>query len=171
MHGLGPHSIVVRGNPTTVRLELKELYSSWEEAKADISGLFALQYLIDAGALEKDMEQKLYVTYLAGIFRSVRFGVAEAHGRGMALQFNYLLERGAFTFNPSAGTFAVDFARIKSATRDLTGIIMTVQGEGDYTAAKDLLAKYAVLGPSLQHVLAKLSGIPVDIAPEFPLAR
>ncbi len=171
MHGLGPHNITLNGNPTTVRQELKELYSSWEEAKADISGLFALQYLIDAGVISKDMEQKMYVTYLAGIFRSVRFGVAEAHGRGMALQFNYLLERGAISYNQTNETFAVDFTKIKSVARDLTGIIMTVQAQGDYAAAKELLAKYAVIGPSLQRVLNKLTGIPVDIAPEFPLTK
>ncbi len=171
MHGLGPHNIVVKGVPTTVRQELKELYSSWEEAKADISGLFALQYLIDAGVLDKAMEQKMYVTYLAGIFRSVRFGITEAHGRGMALQFNYLLEHGAITYSQTDETFSVDFTKIKSTARDLTGIIMTVEAEGDYNAAKELLAKYALIGPSLQTVLDRLNGIPVDIAPEFPLAR
>ncbi len=171
MHGLGPHNIVVKGNATTVRQELKDLYSSWEEAKADISGLFALQYLIDAGVLERTMEQKMYVTYLAGIFRSVRFGITEAHGKGMALQFNYLLEHGAITYSQSDATFSVDFTKIKSTARDLTGIIMTVEAEGDYNAAKELLARYAVIGPSLEHVLEKLNGIPVDIAPEFPLAK
>ena len=171
MHGLGPHNIVVKGTPTTVRQELKDLYSSWEEAKADISGLFALQYLIDAGVLERTMEQKMYVTYLAGIFRSVRFGITEAHGRGMALQFNYLLEHGAITYNQSDATFSADFTKIKSTARDLTGIILTVEAEGDYAAAKELLARYAVIGPSLAHVLEKLNDIPVDIAPEFPLAK
>ncbi|HTY00216.1 MAG TPA: hypothetical protein VMG09_09340 [Bacteroidota bacterium] len=171
MHGLGPHNIVVKGNATTVRQELKELYSSWEEAKADISGLFALQYLIDAGIVDKAMEQKMYVTYLAGIFRSIRFGITEAHGQGMALQFNYLLEHGAIEYNQGNGTFAIDFTKIGPATRDLTGIIMTVEAQGDYNAAKELLAKYAVVGPSLQSVLDKLAAIPVDIAPDFPLAK
>jgi hypothetical protein len=171
MHGLGPHNITVHGQATTVRQELKDLYSAWEEAKADISGLYALQYLIDAGVIDKNLEQPMYVTYLAGVFRSVRFGINEAHGKGMALQFNYLLERGAFTYNEQNGTFAVDFTKIKSAARDLTGIIMTVQAEGDYAAAKELLKKYAVIGGPMQKVLDKLSGIPVDIAPSFPLAQ
>ncbi|MGA9118086.1 MAG: hypothetical protein WB699_01865 [Bacteroidota bacterium] len=171
MHGLGPHNIVVHGQATTVRHELKELYSSWEEAKADISGLFALQYLIDAGVVDKNMEQQMYVTYLAGVFRSIRFGINEAHGKGMALQFNYLLERGAFTYSETTGTFSVDFAMIKAAARDLTGIIMTVQAEGDYNSASELLKKYAVIGVPMQKVLDKLSAIPVDIAPSFPLAQ
>lgn len=168
MHGLGPHNITVKGAPSTVRLELKELYSAWEEAKADISGLFALQYLIDAGIVDKGMEQQMYVTYLAGVFRSVRFGITEAHGKGMALQFNYLLDHGAISYNPVAGTFAVDFTLIKSVCRELTGIIMTVEAEGDYNAAKELLGRYAVIRPSMQQTLDKLTAIPVDIAPEFP---
>ena len=168
MHGLGPHNITVKGTPSTVRLELKELYSAWEEAKADISGLFALRYLIDAGVVDKGMEQQMYVTYLAGVFRSVRFGITEAHGKGMALQFNYLLDHGAISYNPAAGTFAVDFTLIKPVCRELTGIIMTVEAEGDYNAAKELLGRYAVIRPSMQQTLDKLTGIPVDIAPEFP---
>ncbi len=168
MHGLGPHNITMKGTPSTVRLELKELYSAWEEAKADISGLFALQYLIDAGVVDKGMEQQMYVTYLAGVFRSVRFGITEAHGKGMALQFNYLLDHGAISYNPVAGTFAVDFTLIKSVCRELTGIIMTVEAEGDYNAANELLGRYAVIRPSMQQTLDKLTAIPVDIAPEFP---
>src|SRR5258707_2958632 len=108
MHGLGPHNINVGGQATTVRLQLKELYSAIEEAKADITGLWALQYLIDKGVVEKGMEQTLYTTYLASAFRSVRFGFNEAHGRGVAMQFNYLTDEGAIKFNDKAGTFSVD---------------------------------------------------------------
>jgi hypothetical protein len=169
MHGLGPHAITVGGRQTTVRQELKELYSSWEEAKADISGLFALQYLIDKGALERSMEETMYPTYLAGVFRSVRFGITEAHGKGMALQFNYLLDQGAFVYNEQTGTFSINLAKMKDAVRSLTGIIMTIQAHGDYDGAKKMLSAYAIIRPPMQHVLDKLGSIPVDIAPEFPL--
>src|SRR5258707_13461808 len=101
MHGLGPHTLTIDGKQTTVRQAMKELSSALEEAKADISGLFALQYLIDAGVVEKSMEKKLYVTYLASLFRSVRFGIVEPHGKGTALQFNYLSDQGAFTHDDS----------------------------------------------------------------------
>src|SRR5262252_2622235 len=100
MHGLGPHSITVGGRQTTVRQQLKETYSFLEEAKADISGLFALQHLIDKGSLPRDMERSLYTTFLASAFRSIRFGVTEAHGKGIAVQLNYLIDQGGFTVKP-----------------------------------------------------------------------
>ena len=107
MHGLGPHSITVNGRQTTVRQELKETYSALEEAKADISGLFAIQHMIDKGVLPKAMEQSLYTTFLASAFRSIRFGVNEAHGKGIAIQLNYLLDQRAFVVSGD-GTFAVN---------------------------------------------------------------
>ena len=97
MHGLGPHNITVGGRATTVRQELKETYSAIEEAKADISGLFALQHLVDKGVIDRAMEQTMYTTFLASAFRSIRFGINEAHGRGIAIQLNTLLDAGAFT--------------------------------------------------------------------------
>ena len=109
MHGLGPHNITVGGRATTVRQELKETYSAIEEAKADISGLFALQFLVDRGKLDKKFEQTMYTTYLASMFRSIRFGINEAHGRGVAIQLNYFLDHGGVTVAPD-GTFAVDAA-------------------------------------------------------------
>lgn len=170
MHGLGPHSITVGGRSTTVRQEMKELSSAFEEAKADISGLWMLQYLIDRGELPRTMEEPLYITFLAGVFRSVRFGINEAHGRGMALQFNWLADRGAFPYDAATGTFRVDVARAKKAARALTREIMTVQAKGDYAAAKTMLDAYAVIRPPMQRALDGLGGIPVDIAPRFPLA-
>src|SRR4029450_1438611 len=95
MHGLGPHNITVGGRATTVRQELKDTYSTIEEAKADISGLFALQFLIDKGVLDKGLERTIYTTFLASAFRSIRFGITEAHGRGQAIQMNYLLDQRA----------------------------------------------------------------------------
>ena len=99
MHGLGPHNITVDGQATTVRLQLKELYSSIEEAKADVTGLWALQYLIDKGVIDKQMQRTLYTTYLASMFRSVRFGMTESHARGVAMQFNYFTDEGAIKFD------------------------------------------------------------------------
>lgn len=171
MHGLGPHTITVNGKQTTVRQEMKELSSALEEAKADISGLFALQYLIDKGFVSKSMEEAMYVTYLASSFRSVRFGVNEAHGKGIALQFNYLTDEGAFEFNEATGTFNVNFGKMKEATKKLTGEIMTIQAEGSYVQAKALLDTYAVIRPAMKSVLDKLSDIPTDIDPSFPLAE
>lgn len=171
MHGLGPQNITVDGKQTTVRQSLKELNSAFEEAKADISGLFMLQHLIDKGEIEKSFENQMYITYLAGAFRSVRFGIKEAHGKGMALQFNYLFDEGSFRYDENTNKFSVNFEKIKDGMKKLTGEIMTIQAEGSYDKAKAMLDKYAVMNPSMQKILDKLTAIPVDIAPYYPLAE
>ena len=138
MHGLGPHNITVGGQQTTVRKQLKELYSAIEEAKADMTGLWALQYMIDHNIIEKSMERTLYITYLASMFRSVRFGITEAHGRGVAMQFNYLVDEGAIKYDEKSGTFSIDHAKIKAGVTKLTHDLLTLgsrrflrEGEGD----------------------------------------
>jgi hypothetical protein len=171
MHGLGPHNITVNGEETTPRKQLKELYSSIEEAKADMTGLWALQYMIDKGIIDKGMERTLYVTYLASMFRSVRFGITEAHGRGVAMQFNYLTDEGAIKYDEKAGTFSVDHSRVKDGVRKLTHDLLTVEAEGSYDKARAMLDKYAVLRPPMQQALDKLKSVPVDIEPVFPLAK
>ena len=136
-HGIGPHQIQVAGRATTPRQEMKELYSAIEEAKADVTGLFMLQYLFDHGmAARPAAERQLYTTFLASAFRSLRFGLTEAHGKGMALQFNYLTDKGAFVANPD-GTFAVDFAKDEGAVRDLTHDLLTIEAQGDYARRQE----------------------------------
>jgi len=169
MHGLGPHNITAGERPTTVRQELKETYSTIEEAKADVSGLFALQFLVDRGKLEKKYGQTMYTTYLASMFRSIRFGLNEAHGRGVAMQLNYFLDHGGVTV-AADGTFAVNAGRIKQNVVDLTRDIMTMQAVGDYAAAKQMIAQLAVVRPPVQRVLDRLSSVPVDIEPRFVTA-
>jgi hypothetical protein len=170
MHGLGPHDLVVDGKETTVRMQLKDTYSALEEAKADVTGLWALQYLIDKGTLDKAMERSLYTTYLASMFRSVRFGLNEAHGKGVALQFNYLMDEGAIKLDDRTGTFSVVLPQFKEGVRKLTHDIMTVQAEGSYDKAKSMLSTYGVLRPAMQDALKRLNDVPVDIEPIFPLA-
>ena len=162
-HGIGPHQIKVGGRATSVRQELKEIYSAIEEAKADITGLFMLQYLFDHKLMAGD-ERKLYTTYLASGFRSVRFGIHEAHGRGMALQFNYLLDKGAIVASAD-GKFSIDFTKIKSAVRDLTHDLLTLEANGDYAGAKKMLESLAVIRPAMAKALAGLKEVPVDIEP------
>ncbi|HSE37353.1 MAG TPA: hypothetical protein VLG74_08635 [Blastocatellia bacterium] len=171
MHGLGPHNIKTGGRDTSVRKELKELYSAIEEAKADITGLWALQYLIDKGAVDQAMGRDLYTTYLASSFRSVRFGINEAHGKGQALQFNYLLDEGAIKVDENGGTFSIDNSKIKDAVRKLASEILTIEAEGSYDKAKAMLDKYGVIRPSMQKALDKLGDVPVDIEPTFVLAQ
>ncbi len=170
MHGLGPHDVTTNGRQSTVREELKETYSALEEAKADISALFALQYMIDKGVVDKSLERPLYATYLASSFRTLRFGTSEAHGLGMAVQLNYLLDHGAFTIAPD-GTFAVVPEKIKAGVEGLTREIMTIQAEGNYAKAKELSTKLGVIRPEVQRALDKLSAVPVDIEPKFTTAE
>jgi Peptidase family M49 len=170
-HGIGPHEILVNGKKTSVRLELKELYSTIEEAKADATGLFMLQYFFDKGILPggEANEKKLYNTFLASAFRTLRFGIHEAHGRGMALQFNFLTYHGAFVGRPD-GTFEVNYAKVKGAVRDLTRRLLTIEAQGDYAAANSMLDHLGVLRPSVAAALDKLKDIPVDIRPIFVTA-
>ena len=169
MHGLGPHNITAGERPSTVRQELKETYSTIEEAKADISGLFALQFLVDRGKLDKKYEQTMYTTYLASMFRSIRFGLNEAHGRGVAIQLNYFLDKGGVTVAQD-GTFAVTPARIRQNIIDLTHDLMTMEAVGDYMASKQMIATMAVVRPPVQRVLDRLTSVPVDIEPRFVTA-
>ena len=169
MHGLGPHNITVGGRQTTVRQEMKEAYSFLEEAKADISGLFAIQYMIDKGVLPKSLEQTLYTTFLASTFRSIRFGINEAHGRGIAVQLNYLLDQGGFVVRPD-GTFGVNPAKVKEGVTSLTRDIMTMQAQGDYAKAIALRDRLGVVRPPVKSALDKMSAVPVDIEPRFTTA-
>jgi hypothetical protein len=170
MHGLGPHTISVGGRETTVRQELKDAYSAIEEAKADITGLWALQQLIDKGVVERGLERTLYTTFLASAFRSVRFGIKEAHGKGIAMQFNYLTDEGAIRFDEHTGTFSVVPTRIKDAVRKLTHDLLTLEAEGSYDGARQMLAKYGVVRAPMRRALERLKDVPVDIEPSYPLA-
>jgi hypothetical protein len=170
MHGLGPHNISVGGRSTTVRQELKEAYSALEEAKADISGLFALQYLVDKGVLDTRLEQTMYTTFLASAFRSIRFGINEAHGKGVAVQLNHLMDVGAVTV-AADGTFSVVPGHIREGVASLTADILKIQAEGNYTGASDLLKRLGVVRPPVQRVLDRLQSVPVDIEPVFVTAE
>ena len=179
MHGLGPHQIKAQGRDTNARQELKDLYSAIEEAKADVTGLFALRYMMDHAkemGLEKVLpsdeaaKRQLYTTYLASSFRSLRFGLADAHGKGMAVQFNYLSGKGAFVENLD-GTFSVDMSKIKDAVTQLDHDLLTIEAQGDYAGAKKLLGDLGVMRPALQKALDRLSEIPTDIEPIFVTAE
>ncbi|KAG8643819.1 hypothetical protein MANES_11G069700v8 [Manihot esculenta] len=171
-HGIGPHTITLpNGQKSTVREELQELHSALEEAKADIVGLWALNFLINQDLLPKSLEKSMYVSFLTGCFRSVRFGLEEAHGKGQAVQFNWLFEKEAFVLHPDE-TFSVDFAKVEGAVESLSREILTIQAKGDKGAASLLLQKYCKMTQPLKLALLKLESIqvPVDIAPTFTFA-
>ncbi len=171
-HGIGPHQIAVNGRATTPRQELKELYSAIEEAKADVLGLFMLQLFFDRGYMKHD-ENSLYTTFLASSFRTLRFGLNEAHGKGMALQFNYLTDKGAFVHK--GDRWEVDESKIRGAVRDLAHDLLTVEATGDYAGAKHMLDTLGVLRPAMKATLAAIDHpagkVPVDIRPVFVTAE
>jgi hypothetical protein len=171
-HGIGPHQITLSGRKTTPRQELKELYSAIEEAKADVTGLYMLQHLYDHKLLDGGVnaERKLYTTFLASVFRTLRFGLNDAHGKGMAVQVNYLMDQGGFVARDD-GRFEVNFDKIKSAVRDLDHDLLTIEATGDYAGAKRMLDELGVIRPNMQKALNSLTGIPVDIEPVFATAN
>jgi hypothetical protein len=169
MHGLGPTHTGPNGSGGGVRQAIKELYSTVEEAKADISGLWALQKLMDKGVLDRADERAMYTTFLASAFRTLRFGMNESHAKGMALQVNYLLDAGGFRVNAD-GTFSLDLGKTKKGVASLTRDLLTLQAMGDYEGGKRLLERLVVIRPEVQAVLDRLGGVPVDIRPRFVTA-
>jgi hypothetical protein len=169
MHGLGPTNTGKHGSGGGVRPALKELYSTIEEAKADITGLWALQQLMDKGVIDRAGERRMYTTFLASAFRTLRFGMDDAHARGMALQVNWLLDSDAYRANAD-GTFSVDVRRARKAVEALSRELLTLQANGDYAGAERLLQRMVVLRPEVQGVLDRLQDVPVDIRPRFVTA-
>jgi hypothetical protein len=176
-HGLGPHVTRTSGKESTPRQDLKDAYSTIEEAKADVTGLWALAYMMEKGQLKDTLgqgeaaERKLYNTFLASAFRTLHFGLTDSHARGMAIQVNYLLDKGGFVSHGD-GTFSVDFKKIKQAVMDLDREFLTIEATGDYARAKALMAKYVVIRPDVQKALDKMKqSVPNDIRPAFVTAN
>jgi hypothetical protein len=169
-HGLGPGKIVLDGRETEVRLELKETYSTLEEAKADAMGEWDIFALVADGReyFSPNIRDEQAATYLAGIFRSVRFGIGEAHGQANAIQFNYLMEKKAISHNPETGRFSVDVDVFEKAIEEMVAEICVIQARGDYAASVKFIDQYGGMVPVLADALAKLDGIPVDLKPVFP---
>lgn len=161
-HGLGIKNTL--DGQGTVRQALGELYSAYEEGKADILGLYMISALGDMGELDKAKRMDNYVTFLAGIFRSVRFGASSAHGQANMVAFNYLAQAGAFS-RDEQGHYAVDFDRMEKAVNDLSARILMLQGDGDRAGAQALLDSHGQIGTDLAADLARIekAGIPVDI--------
>lgn len=170
-HGVGPGFITVNGRKTEVKKELKETYSTIEECKADVLGMYNNIFMIEKGEYPPDFERQVWATFLAGIFRSVRFGINEAHGAGNAIIFNYLLEQGGYQYEPGQKKVRVNFEKIYDAVENLANRLLTIQATGDYAAAKELIAQYGVMSPTMQTLTERLSEIPVDIRPIYQIEQ
>ncbi len=169
-HGLGPGKITVDGRETEVRLELKETYSTLEEAKADAMGEWDIFVLTRADRVHfsDNILKEQSATFLAGLFRSVRFGIGEAHGQANAIQYNYLIEKKAVIFHQESGRYSIDVAVFEKAIEELVAEICMIQAVGDYQASVNFISRYGGMNETLAASLAKLDGIPVDLEPLFP---
>ena len=167
-HSLGPGTITVDGRQTTVNEELKEQYSALEESKADVMGMWNLMYMMEEGELPMAEKEQALATYMAGLFRAMRFGIDEAHGKGAALQYGYLKEKGAFTWDAAASRYVVDYAKMEAGIRDLLHDQLMLQANGDYDGTKTFFARYAKLDDWARGRFAAMEAIPVDIQPVYP---
>lgn len=162
-HGLGIKKVITPGTNILVKDALKELSGTLEEGKADMLGVYMIEELTERGELPKKELESQYLTYMAGIFRSIRFGASSAHGVANLTRFNYFAEEGAFTRDPKSGQYRVDMKKMAQANDDLTALTLKLQGDGDYEGAKAFLAKYGVVSPQLKADLERLKEIPTDI--------
>ena len=160
-HGIGVHYTVNSGE--SVRKAMKDKSSALEEGKADILGIFLVKELIDMGELETDLMNN-YVTFTAGLFRSIRFGASSAHGIANLMRYNYFAETEAFT-RSEEGIYTINPEKMQKAIDSFTNIILTIQGDGDYNAAVALIEKYGAVSNNLKHDLENINkqNIPVDI--------
>jgi len=167
-HVLGVNTITMPdGSQTTVGKALKDLNTPIEESKADVTGIASVPFLAAKGLIPKEREAEIYTTYLAGMFRSMRFGTTEAHGLGVLIQWNFLREKGAFVQDIATGQFRVDPAKIKGAVAELARALLILEGDGDYAAARAFVDRYGKMDEATKRTIGGLADIPVDIAPLF----
>jgi hypothetical protein len=164
-HGLGPAYARMNGKQVAITEAIGPLYSPLEEAKADVVGMYDLAWLMDQGALPKNRAPEYYSSYVAGIFRSVRYGVAEAHGRAEMMEFNYLVEQKAV--NRMAGRYAVDFARMPAAIASLSKELLTIEATGDRQRGEAWFNRYDKMPDELAEAMKAAAKLPVDIWPNF----
>jgi hypothetical protein len=166
-HGLGPAYARVNGKQVPIQQSIGPVYSALEEAKADVVGLYGMKWLIDHGALPKERLQEFYASYVAGIFRTVRFSIAEPHGRAEMMEFNYLAERKAITRDEASKRYVINFDRMPDALATLAKELLEIEATGDRKRAEDFLSKYDKMPPELNVALQAVTNVPVDIDPVF----
>jgi hypothetical protein len=165
-HGLGPAFARTSAGKVDIREAIGPAYSALEEAKADVVGMFGLQWLVDHDVLPKNKLEEYYASYVAGIFRTVRFGVAEAHGQAEMMEFNYLSERGAIT-RQSSGRYAIDYQRMPGDIKDLAKELLEIEATGDRARGESWFKRYGTMPPELQASLKSAVSVPVDVDPVF----
>jgi len=165
-HGLGPAFARAAAGKTDIREAIGPVFGGLEEAKADVVGMFGLKWLVDHDVLPKEKLEEYYASYVGGIFRTVRFGAAEAHSQAELMEFNYLSERGAIQ-RESSGRYSIDYARMPQVLADLAKELLEIEATGDRERAERWFKKYTVMTPELQSSLKSAANTPVDIDPVF----
>jgi hypothetical protein len=167
-HGLGPGTIVAPdGSKTTVNQALKTLYSPLEECKADVMGLYNNEYLVKNSYMTPEQLTRQYVVFLPGLFRSMRFGLHEAHGKGNLIQYNWFKDKGAFTLDPATERYTVNLEKMGEAAKSLTRELCMIQARGDYDAAQAFVDVWGTVPPEVERIVDKLVNIPSDVAPQY----
>jgi hypothetical protein len=166
-HGLGPAFAHTAQGKVQINEAIGSSYSALEESKADVVGEFCYGWLIDHGVLPKERRDITYASYVAGIFRTVRFGVAEAHGAGEIMQFNYYTEQGAISRDTASGLYVIDFEKMPAAIASLAKELLEQEATGDRARTDAWFKKYGAMPAELSALLAQTGDIPVDIDPEF----
>jgi hypothetical protein len=164
-HGLGPAFARTSAGQADIRQALGPIYSGVEEAKADVVGLFGLNWLMEKEVLRKEKAPEVYASYVAGIFRTVRFGVAEAHGRAEMMEFNYLNEQSAITHDRKTGRYVIDYAKMPVAIAGLAKELLEIEATGDRNRAEHWFQRYGVMPAELKSALSNIKDVPVDIDP------
>jgi len=166
-HELGPNYARTAGGQKDIREAIGGDFSGLEEAKADVVGMFCLKWLADHGAIPKEQLEEDYISYVAGNFRTIRFGIAEPHGRGEMMEFSYMLEQGAVTRDPATGRYAVVLEKMPATIASLAKELLEQEATGDRARTAAWFAKYAVLPDHLKKAFEQVSDIPVDIQPNY----
>jgi hypothetical protein len=170
-HGLGPGLITMPdGSKMEVAKALKEVYTVVEECKADVLGIINMKFLMDKGVFAKEDEYSMYASYLGGMLRSIRFGIDESHGGGVAIQFNFCFDKGAFRTYPG-GKLDFDEEKILPTLTELANKLLLFQAKGDYRGAKEFIEKYRVMTPQMHNYVDMLKDIPIDIRPSYPILK
>jgi hypothetical protein len=165
-HGLGPAFARTSAGKVGIRESIGPIFSGLEEAKADVVGLFGLRWLVDHGVLPKNKLEEYYASYVAGIFRTVRFGIAEAHGQAEMMEFNYLSDRGAVK-RQSSGRYTIDYECMPGVMNDLAKELLEIEATGDRTRAETWFKKYGSMPTELRASLKSAANVPVDVDPVF----
>ncbi len=165
-HGLGPAYARTAAGKVDIREAIGPAFSGLEEAKADVTGMFALKWLVDHDALPKEKLEEYYASYVGGIFRTVRFGIGEAHGQAEMMEFNYLSERGAITRDAN-GRYVIHYEKMSAALADLAKELLEIEATGDRARAENWFKKYNVMPEDLKTSLKAAADVPVDVDPVF----